>query len=136
MPVNRHKFKRNFTTIPNALIQDRRLSVDARGAVVYMLSRPRNWTFRHDQLQNELAVGRDRFRRIMEELISAGYVKRSPYQPRDGNNCFTPYEYWVSDIPEAEMAPAPSVEKILQSDSLGQMFAGASIQSVPSHPPY
>jgi len=135
MPVNRHKFKRNFTIIPKVLIQDRRLSIEARGALVYMISRSRNWTFRHDHLQKELAVGRDRLRRVLEELITVGYVQRSPYQPRDSDHCFTSYEYCVSDISEAEAAPVPAVEKFLRSDSLRHKSAGAFNQSVPGLPP-
>jgi len=70
-----------------------------------LLSRPPNWTIRHGVLQNLWGVGPDKFRRLMWELIAAGYVERDIEQPRDGDNRFMPYDYVVRDIPSVTPCP-------------------------------
>lgn len=102
--VIRHKQRSFYTEIPNS-IANARMSIEAKGALLYMLSRSRSWIFRHDHLRREWRVGQDRFRRIMQELIDAGYVHRSINQPRDDNNKFTPYEYVVCDFPMPQEKP-------------------------------
>ena len=45
MPVLRQRHARNFTTLPNELLQDPRLTCGDLGLLVQMLSRPENWDF-------------------------------------------------------------------------------------------
>jgi hypothetical protein len=52
-----------------------------------------------------------------------------------GASCVAPYEYWVSDIPEAEATPAASFPEFSPSDPLRQKSDGAFKHSVPSLPP-
>ena len=47
MPVLRQARKANFTTLPNELLQDQRLSCRDRGLLVWMLSKPPDWKFTH-----------------------------------------------------------------------------------------
>lgn len=103
--IIRRKHKSRFTIVPNAIFEDRRLSVEAKGALGYLLSRPHDWTVRHTQLQETLGVGRKWLDRIMQELIAAGYVKRDREQGRDEHNRFTTYNYVVADEPDAADQP-------------------------------
>ena len=106
--IIRRKHKNRFTQIPNAIFADRRLCIAAKGLLVYLLSRPPNWTVRHDQLQYTLGIGRKLLTKLLNELAEAGYLDRDEHQGRDEHNRFMPYDYTVRDIPEPGAADAPA----------------------------
>lgn len=108
MTIVRREHNGNFTIVPNAIHEDRRLSIEAKGALGYLLSRPSKWEVRHGHLRKLWGIGRDKFQRVMGELIAAGYVERDSNQPRDNNNRFTAYDYVVRDIPRTAALPEAS----------------------------
>ena len=50
--------------MPNAVVEHAKLSIEAKGLHVYVLSRPPNWHIRPKQLGSKLRIGRDRLQRI------------------------------------------------------------------------
>ena len=54
--------------------QDSCLSFDARGVMAYLLSKPDNWEVNREDLMNEGRIGKDRLKRITDELKEAGYL--------------------------------------------------------------
>ncbi|KFK48328.1 hypothetical protein JS86_25325, partial [Vibrio vulnificus] len=70
MSVIRRAQGQEFTVLPNSTIRESRLSIDALGLLVKLISRPPNWEVRPHQLQNECGIGRDRLRRLLKELES------------------------------------------------------------------
>ena len=106
--IIRRKHKNRFTQIPNAIFEDRRLCIAAKGLLVYLLSRPPNWTVRHDQLQHTLGIGRKLLTKLLNELAEAGYLDRDERQGRDEHNRFMPYDYTVRDIAEPCAADVPA----------------------------
>jgi hypothetical protein len=105
--IIRHKHKGSFTVVPNAIFNDDRLSLGAKGLLGYLLSRPSNWQVRHDQLQHKLNIGRKLLANLLDELREAEYVDREECQRRDEQNQFMPYDYVVRDIPEQTIAGTP-----------------------------
>jgi hypothetical protein len=105
--IIRREHNGNFTIVPNAIFNDRRLSIEAIGLLGYLLSRPPNWQARHGHLRKTLGIGRQRFERAMWELMSASYVDRDMEQPRDGDNQFSSYNYIVRDVPMAAPSDQP-----------------------------
>jgi hypothetical protein len=103
----RNKHKSRFTQIPNAIFEDQRISIGAKGLLVYLLSRPPNWSVQHKQLQRALGIGRKLLTKLLNELAEAGYVDRDEYQGRDELNRFMPYDYTVRDIPETAKQAEP-----------------------------
>ena len=107
--IIRHKHKGRFTVVPNAIFNDDRMTLGAKGLLGYLLSRPGDWQVRHDQLQHKLGVGRKLLTKLLIELEEAGYLERDEVQGRDEYNRFTPYNYIVRDIPEPPpVAGAPA----------------------------
>src|SRR4051794_37285273 len=104
--IIRHKHSGRFTTIPNAIFSDERLSFVGRGVLAHLLSLPPNWEVRHDHLRRKLGVGRKILARALKELIKAGYITRDDSQARDEFNRFTTLNYVVSDIPDAGASDA------------------------------
>jgi len=113
--IIRAKHKNRFTQIPNAIFEDRRLSIAAKGLLVYLLSRPPNWTVRHDQLQYTLDMGRKQLTKLLDELAEAGYLDRDEHQGRDEHNRFLPYDYTVRDVPEFGAIAATAAPAALRS---------------------
>src|SRR5258705_9259654 len=106
--IIRHKHNGSFTIVPNAIFNDDRLSLAAKGLLGYLLSRPRNWEVRHDQLQRKLDVGRKLLSNLLNELKEVGYLERDDEQGRDDQNRFTTLNYVVRDIPELTAADVPT----------------------------
>ena len=106
--IIRHKHTGSFTVVPNAIFNDDRLSLTAKGLLGYLLSRPRNWEVRHDQLQRKLDIGRKLLSKLLNELREAGYLERDEEQGRDDQNRFTTLNYVVRDIPELTAADVPT----------------------------
>ncbi|MFH1342849.1 MAG: hypothetical protein ABIL01_16850 [Pseudomonadota bacterium] len=98
MTIVRRRQNARFAALPNAIWEDDRLSIEAKGVLGYLLSRPANWHVRLPQVGKKLDLGKDRLQRIFRELIAAGYVTRE--QPRVASGAFDRFEYIVRD--EAE----------------------------------
>ena len=109
--IIRHKHRGRFTVVPNAIFNDDRLSLGAKGLLGYLLSRPGNWQVRHDHLQRKLGIGRKLLTGLLVELEKAGYLEREEQQGRDEYNRFMPYNYIVRDIPEPLSAGAPTAPR-------------------------
>jgi DNA-binding HxlR family transcriptional regulator len=107
--IVRHKHKSHFVVVPNTIFDDVRLSVEAKGMLGYLLSRPHSWSVRHGQLQRTLGIGRKLLDRIMQELIAAGYVDRDREQGRNEHNQFKTYNYVVTDVPKQKSEVASAI---------------------------
>lgn len=70
-----------YTTLPNHVFEDQRLSMEARWLLGYLLSKPDNWTVRMGDIANKGACGRDKARRMVNELVEHGYAEKD--QQRD-----------------------------------------------------
>lgn len=68
------KHERAFLTVANATVQDARLSWEARGLLVYLLSLPGDWEIRVSHLISQGNAGRDAVRRMLRELQEFGYA--------------------------------------------------------------
>jgi hypothetical protein len=95
--VVRRRHNGSFTIIPNQVMDDKRLSLDAKGLHCWLLSRPPDWTFKLARIAPLLGIGRDKIERLFRELIEAGYVDRIQ-ERTDGR--WGPVDYVVFDDPE------------------------------------
>lgn len=114
MSIIRRK-RETWTTIPNEILNDDRLSLDALGLLVYMLSKPDNWTFKQDVMGERFGKGRDAMRSIMRNLSAAGYVRRELSRDKKGHISTITI---VSEIPEVGQ-PA-TAEPATDNPSVGQ----------------
>ncbi|EJG0223851.1 hypothetical protein DBT82_RS08190 [Vibrio parahaemolyticus] len=92
MSVIRRAQGQEFTVLPNPTIRDQRLSLDALGLLVKLISRPPNWEVRPYQLQKECSIGRDKLRRLLSELEDSGYLVRTKVRKHDGT------WDWISEV--------------------------------------
>jgi hypothetical protein len=129
MSIVRRHHNSNFTVVPNAIFEDARLSIEAKGVLGYLLSRPHDWTIHLTQIGNALDIGRDKTERIFRELRDAGYVVRGK-QTKQANGAWGAMEFVVFDdptTPEAQQAraAAPSPENAHTAEpSTAEPYAG------------
>ena len=84
-PAIRRKARRtSWTVVDNGVIRDTRLGFDALGLLVYLLSKPDDWTARAGELQARGGIGRHAFHGIMRQLSEAGYASLEPVRGQDG----------------------------------------------------
>ena len=114
MTIIRREHRAHFTVLPNAIFVDQRLSIEAKGALGYLLSRPNKWSVRLEQVGRTLKVGRRKLQRIFRELISAGYVTRDQRR-LGGVQRYGQMDYVVRDVPVAihpvDNSAKPRVQK-------------------------
>jgi hypothetical protein len=94
--ASRHK---PYAQLGNAMLRDKRLSLEARGVLAFILSHPSDWHFSMDWLCREQGVGRDKARRIIKEHVAFGYCVRS--QERTATGSWGAITYTFTDEPEA-----------------------------------
>ncbi|BFV58649.1 helix-turn-helix domain-containing protein [Kitasatospora sp. CMC57] len=75
MRIHRSAHARAFAVLPNALLQDRRLSYTARGLLADLLSRPDGRREDGRQMADSSTQGRGAVRRALRELTEAGYYR-------------------------------------------------------------
>lgn len=83
-----------FTTVDNEFIRDINISFKAKGILLYMLSRPDNWTFYESEITSNSSDGVKAIKSGIKELINFGYVERHQLKK---NNKFNGYEYIIHE---------------------------------------
>ena len=84
MRVHRSRHLSGFTVLPNALLQDRRLSYTARGLLVDLLSRPDSWSEDGRRMADTSPQGRHTVAKALRELAAAGYYRVDRVRRNDG----------------------------------------------------
>jgi hypothetical protein len=95
---------RDYVALPNAILSDRRLSIEARGMICFILSKSKNFEIRPYALRHVLStegrrLGRTKLDRMIDEALSVGYMARSDKQTRKEGGKFGRYAY-ICGLPE------------------------------------
>lgn len=101
--IRRTKRNQNFTVIGNDVIQDSRMSIDARGVLIYILSLPDDWVIYKKDLQERINVGRRILDRCFSEMKEAGYLIESGEIKEDGR--FVGKGYSIFDFSVYDQRP-------------------------------
>ena len=92
-----HDFDDHFAQIPNAWLRDGRVSLEARGLLAQIMSHRPGWNLSINSIAHQNNVGRDKVRRILDELIEAGYLERSESQAHNDKGHLAGYDYITCD---------------------------------------
>lgn len=84
MPILRNPVRDRYTVVSNKILNDTRLSWDAKGVMAYLLSKPDDWIVRASEVARTGGCGRDKVLRIFRELREAGYIKSTYPRGDDG----------------------------------------------------
>lgn len=111
MPVLRRKQNGNFTVLPNELLQDPRLSCRDRGLLVWMLSKPQDWTFSQRGIANELSFdGESSVKAGVKNLQEAGYLHIDRERRDRGRLSVAVWTVSDSPQPESQSMGSPQVD--------------------------
>jgi len=80
----KNRTQENFTTVPNSLINDERLSWKAKGILIYLMSKPNDWVVRESDLIKKAKESKTAYRSGCKELEDLGYLKVSQKRSEDG----------------------------------------------------
>ncbi|MDH6136443.1 hypothetical protein P3T37_005871 [Kitasatospora sp. MAA4] len=104
MRVHRNAHVRNFTVLPNGLLQARQLSYTARGLLADLLSRPDGWREDGRHMADSSPQGRGAIRKALKELTEAGYYRVEIIRMPDGT---VRSEARVYDTPQLAIPSVP-----------------------------
>jgi hypothetical protein len=104
--------RQHYTQLPNALLRDKGLSLQARGLLAFILSFPDDWEFGKEWLMKEANVKRTRLEAAIIELDEAGYCKRDYIRDEAGR--VTGYEYLFCEERQ------PKAENLLTEPKAGK----------------
>ena len=98
-----------YTMIANCTLQDKTISLDSKGLLIYLLSKPDDWQVMSTVIMHEFRIGRERFYRIVEELEKAGYLTREHSHNEKGHRTVN---YVIYETPwNVELTPKAWVGK-------------------------
>jgi hypothetical protein len=97
MQIHRSRHARGFTVLPNAFLQDRRLSYTARGLLADLLSRPDGWREDGRHMADTSPQGRLAVAKALRELTAFGYYRVERVRQPDGTFVSQAHVY---DIPQ------------------------------------
>jgi hypothetical protein len=106
--------RRSYTALPNAIFRDKRLSIDTKGLLAYLLSLPPNWEIKPPIVAKTLSatgcrpIGRERLKRMFGELQAACYMAKSKEQSHRDGGYWGPFTYIVGAEPAAVVDEAAS----------------------------
>ena len=89
-----------YSQLGNEMIRDKRVSPNARFALVFILTYPPDWTFSQAWLSRELDIGRNKTYALINELVLYGYCQRERKRRNDGKLGTT--EYIFTDEPSSQ----------------------------------
>ena len=98
----------NYTVMSNHHLQDKRLSLKAKGLLSYMLSLPDDWDYSLKGLTVGCKDGLDSVRTAVLELEEHGYVRRQ--KVRNARGQIIDYDYQVYESPVEDVPAVPGKE--------------------------
>lgn len=98
----------NYTVMSNHHLQNKRLSLKAKGLLSYMLSLPDDWDYSLKGLTVGCKDGLDSVRTAVLELEEHGYVRRQ--KVRNAKGQIIDYDYQVYESPVEDAPAVPGKE--------------------------
>lgn len=100
MAVIRTEKNRNFTTMSNYHLRDKRLSLKTKGLMSVILSLPDDWNYSVRGLAVFLDIGESAVKSSLAELEACGYLTRNRLRKDDGT--FGDIEYTIEEKPAVD----------------------------------
>lgn len=102
--VNKSKYEKDFTILPNKMLSDENLSWRARGILCYLLHLPHDWVIHESEvMKHSSKEGRDAFKTAIKELYEFGYMKKE--STRDEKGKITGWNTYV--FPDSQITRNP-----------------------------
>lgn len=90
-----------YVMLSKKIIDDNRLSWQAKGILIYLISKPDNWTVYEADIIASATNGRDSVKKAIKELEEFGYLRKE--KKRDEKGKFIGWEYYVFENPQDDI---------------------------------
>jgi hypothetical protein len=117
MQIHRIRHARGFTVLPNALLQDRRLSYTARGLLADLLSRPDGWREDGRHMADTSPQGRLTVAKALRELTAFGYYRVERVRRPDGTFVSESHVYDSPQVGPGAVRPGSGRAAIADRDA-------------------
>src|SRR5258708_39558180 len=98
--IHRSRHRGNFTILSNEGVNDRRLSLDTKGLLWWLLTKPNDWLIIWSHLAKVHSISRWHEKRISGELQAAGYLQQKQAQSQKGR--FAQVQYDLFEAPSED----------------------------------
>jgi hypothetical protein len=99
MGILKNRLTENFSTIPNGIITDTRLSTGARILYCYLASKPDNWKIWNNDIKKSLGISNNHtIAKYFKELLDTGWINRTLNRSKDSKNLSGGYDYELLDV--------------------------------------
>ena len=106
--IHRADHKNLFLRLDYTPARDARLSLEARGLLVFLLTMSDNWDFTVRGIASQVGVSERVVMRLVKELKAAGYIKQIKQQDGKGRfGCYAWHVYEVPEVPENDTSEEP-----------------------------
>lgn len=93
MPIFKLQENSSYAKLSNDTLRDKRLSIEARGTLAYLLTHADTFELSFEFLQKELGIGRDKMNKIARELKTHGYLELRAVHNKKGK--FSGQEWFI-----------------------------------------
>jgi len=126
-----------YVMINRDLMQRSNLSLEAKGLMGYLLSLSEGWKINRVHLMTVTLIGKDKLKRILDELIGLGYISMNRYSSDQG---WRRVNYQVSEFPKflRSLSPIdknPRAENPHEENSPPYKVKKDSLESNKKNPP-
>lgn len=128
--IIRRRHTKNFVTLENALVRDRRLSLDEHGMLHYLLSLPDDWEVSRAHCAKFWNIGRDKAGRIFRSLRKSGWAQVERIHGEDGT--FLGVRWIITDEPGEEVPEAVLDQEAEGDDEPAEKSAAPAAETVAS----
>lgn len=99
MGILKNRLTENFSTIPNGIIVDTRLSTGARILYCYLASKPDNWKIWNNDIKKSLGISNNHtIAKYFKELLDTGWINRTLNRSEDSKSLSGGYDYELLDV--------------------------------------
>ena len=108
------RLTKNFTKVPNEVVQERKVSIKAIGMLTILCWCPPGWNYSVCGFATMFGVSKGTISKLLNELEAAGYLERKRTRGSDGRLSYS--EYHVLINPAQEKQPLNNQELILREE--------------------
>lgn len=120
--------RRAWSAVPDDILEDNRISLDARAVLGWMVGRHPDWKLYIRQMQHILGMTEGKWKSIRKELETNGYYRQERVQLPSGKLYWRKY---VTDVPESPSPDLPPMVKTTGGKSMDGFPTGGETGDIP-----
>ena len=109
--IHRSEYDKDYTRVKNDFVNDERLSLQAKGFLLVILSLPDDWSFSVRGLMKLTGAKMSMVEKLLSELKECGYAEKK--KERDSRGRITAHSWDFYDLPQDHILNSPYMENTI-----------------------